>query len=1035
MSENIGRYNVIFEILTKQQGDIDEVKKKATGLQGAFNLAKSAFAGILAGAAVQQTIGKIFEITKKYQQYNTILKVATGSQQEATKSMSLIEDTAKDTVFSVDELTSSYIKFANRGIRPTRDEIIGLADLAASQGKSFEQLVEASLDAQSNEYERLKEFGIRVTKVGNNVNLAFKGVNKEVANTPEAINKAIVELGKLDGVAGSNLKQMKDLSGVISNIGDNSERFWKNIGDRMKGFFTESLGAVAKFVEKLVEFTTVPVSEKLREEQTELNVLVQSITDTNVSQERRNALITELQEKYPFFLKNIDAETASNDQLKARLKEVNELYIKRIALQGQTEKIDKALKLSGDAKLKQLDIERERRTDLNKIVSQFKLPVDLNSIDGLDKQTSAVLDNLKKLFSFRTSERTGENIINGNRQAYDSYQKLVGGFINASGAAKIYAKSLTEVEEQQQALKDFEKSLGTDLEAINKLFDVDPKAKDPNKKPTVKGKTNDKAVKDTEQKALETNLEFAEKNFALRERTARETIKDAEELSIALQRIELEKQIALLSIRQDYEKSNERIAFERIKDPVKKAEIEPKVAKFDNSEFIKLGNQINDLTLQYDKLSGRKIDIIDILPPKQKEIVIKNAKELETALASLSAQILSTVDPNVKEQLKAQYDQIAQSIASIGSPKLNKIPFEAGGFEEIDLSKLLPEDRVPALQGRLNSVASSIEGFKETIQAGLADPLDLQAFDSLQEEGEKIIELLERLGIEIPKKSKKIIKGTEDVLGISPETIKLIGQSVEVAKDAFTTVSDIYIGELDKRIAAQESRVEDANKVAEKGNVKQLQIEEARLQELIDKREQAAKRQEIIEKAAAQAQIIVNTLLTISNLQVAAAKTAGASGPAAPFTVPIVLAIVGGLIASAASLFQPPKFKDGIPVFSTKKDGRVTGPGNGRSDSVPAMLSNGERVVDAINNSKIGNMPNAELAEAVQLYKAYPKLKNPIIVAGQNKMDISELKEGMAELQKSFEGLKIVTKLDANGFSQAIERRVDKVIRRNKIKG
>lgn len=77
------------------------VNSKATGLRAVFQSAKTAFAGILAGAAVQQTVGKIFEITKKYQQYNTILKVATGSQQEATKSMTLIEDAAKDTNFQL----------------------------------------------------------------------------------------------------------------------------------------------------------------------------------------------------------------------------------------------------------------------------------------------------------------------------------------------------------------------------------------------------------------------------------------------------------------------------------------------------------------------------------------------------------------------------------------------------------------------------------------------------------------------------------------------------------------------------------------------------------------------------------------------------------------------------------------------------------------------------------------------------------------------------------------------------------------------
>ena len=61
-------------------------------------------------------------------------------------------------------MTQSYITLANRGIKPTKEEIIKLGDLASSQGKDFNQLAEAMLDAQTGEFERLKEFGIKASK-------------------------------------------------------------------------------------------------------------------------------------------------------------------------------------------------------------------------------------------------------------------------------------------------------------------------------------------------------------------------------------------------------------------------------------------------------------------------------------------------------------------------------------------------------------------------------------------------------------------------------------------------------------------------------------------------------------------------------------------------------------------------------------------------------------------------------------------------------------------------------------------------------
>lgn len=1023
MSENLAKYNVILELLADTKG-IDKTKQSVVGLEKSFNLARNAFGGIIAGAVVQQQVGKIFEITKKYQQYNTILKVATGSQQEATKALQLIENAAAETVFSVDELTSSYIKFANRGLKPTRDEIISLADLAASQGKSFDQLTEAVLDASTGEFERLKEFGIKASKEGDKVTLSFKGVNQTIENTPEAINKAVISLGKLQGVAGSNAKQMKDLSGIISNIGDNTEKVYKNIGERLKGFFTESLGAVAKWVEKLVEFTQIPVSEKLQEEQIELNGLVQSITQTNISQEKRNGLIAELQEKYPFFLKNIDAETASNDQLKARLREVNELYIKRIALQGQEEKIEKALKASGEAKSKQLEIERKRRIELNKVVADLKLPIDLNSIDDLDKQTSAVVASLNKLFTVTFSKRDGEPIVQGSIKAYNALERLNNQFFAANGAASRYTNTLKELEGEQDALKDFEKSLGTDLATINKLFDVAPtNTTTTTNKPTgggSKGKQDDpiKAAKEAEQKRLDVTLQYIEKNFAIREKEKRDTIKDAKVLAFELEKIEAEKQIAILRVKADYTNP-----FENEK--IKKGPLA------DETEFIKLGNLIDQAVKEYDILESsiRKVDILTILPTQQKDIVVSNAKEIEGALVALAAQILSTNDPKLKEGFEKQFQSIAASIQEIGSKKLNKLTFETGGFDAIDLEKLLPKDRVPALQNRLGLVTGAVDNLKAKLQAGLGDPLDLEAFDSLKDEGEKIIELLQRLGIEIPAMSEKIIKGTGDILGISPETLGLIQDSIEVARDAFSTISDIYIGELDKRIEAQELRVSAAEKIAEKGNVKQLELEEERLTKLEEKRKEASERTAVLQKAAAQAQIIINTALTVSNLQVAAARSAAETGVAAPITVPIVLTIVGGLIASAANLFTPPAFIEGIEQVDQDHRFAKYRKHSGQ-DGYTARFDGKERIVDGFTNSKLNGFPNSLLPDAVKLYQMQ-STSIPKIVSIGGKID-KELAAKMDRMIESFENSRTYINLDKKGLAIQIDKMIQQRLQRKR---
>ena len=112
-------------------------------------------------------VGKaVFETTAKFEKYEKVLATALGDPKAAKQSMEALKNLASQTAFSVDELTDGYVKMVNRGLRPSQEEMVKLTDLAASQGKTFDMLVEAVLDAQTGEFERLKEFGIRAKRRG-----------------------------------------------------------------------------------------------------------------------------------------------------------------------------------------------------------------------------------------------------------------------------------------------------------------------------------------------------------------------------------------------------------------------------------------------------------------------------------------------------------------------------------------------------------------------------------------------------------------------------------------------------------------------------------------------------------------------------------------------------------------------------------------------------------------------------------------------------------------------------------------------------
>jgi hypothetical protein len=121
-----------------------------------------------------------------------------------------------------------------------------LGDLASSTGKSFDQLAEAILDAQTGEFERLKEFGVRAAVAGDQVTFTFKGIKTQVDNTSEAIRGYVLSLGAAEGVSGSMEKISGTLGGRISNVQDSFTQLQTTIGSINSGALFTFVGLLQK---------------------------------------------------------------------------------------------------------------------------------------------------------------------------------------------------------------------------------------------------------------------------------------------------------------------------------------------------------------------------------------------------------------------------------------------------------------------------------------------------------------------------------------------------------------------------------------------------------------------------------------------------------------------------------------------------------------------------------------------------------------------------------------------------------------------
>lgn len=249
MSEaaNPEEYAALSNQLRSVRMRMDDLRNKGRNISAEFGSAESmlskwkmaakAFIAVKLVGYLTQLNSAVYRTRKEFAKYEAVLRNTFQSQEKATQAMKMLQQLAADTPASLKEWTEAYIKLVNRGLKPTSQELTNMGDLAASQGKSVDQLIEAILDAMTGENERLKEFGIKAAKSGETTKFTFRGVTTEVRNSEQAIKDYLLSLGQLEGVAGSMTVQMQELEGMQSNFGDTVDSVFNRIGKKMEPFY------------------------------------------------------------------------------------------------------------------------------------------------------------------------------------------------------------------------------------------------------------------------------------------------------------------------------------------------------------------------------------------------------------------------------------------------------------------------------------------------------------------------------------------------------------------------------------------------------------------------------------------------------------------------------------------------------------------------------------------------------------------------------------------------------------------------------
>lgn len=224
----------------------------------------NSLAGIGATLGLTAFGRSVVDTLAEFEKFEAVLTNTLGSNSAARTVLQDITQFAASTPFQVDELADSFVRLQNRGMLPNLEMMRQIGDLAASQGKPFQQVAEALMDAPVGQFIRLQEaLGIDAKQLKNNMlQLQGLGQTRIIANTPEEIKRTVLEFSKLPQVAGSMSAISKTTGGQLSNLQDSFTAFKLSIGQafqplfaewipRLQGALTEASGWVSEHAQAL----------------------------------------------------------------------------------------------------------------------------------------------------------------------------------------------------------------------------------------------------------------------------------------------------------------------------------------------------------------------------------------------------------------------------------------------------------------------------------------------------------------------------------------------------------------------------------------------------------------------------------------------------------------------------------------------------------------------------------------------------------------------------------------------------------------
>lgn len=139
---------------------MSRLQKSSTATSGSILNVKNALLAFAGGALVRGVVSSYTE----FENFRTVLTTFLGSSEKANKELGRLTKLADNLPQDLADVTNAFTILTRNGIDTSSKSLTAFSNIATANGKSLTQLGEAVADALTGEFERLKEFGIKVSK-------------------------------------------------------------------------------------------------------------------------------------------------------------------------------------------------------------------------------------------------------------------------------------------------------------------------------------------------------------------------------------------------------------------------------------------------------------------------------------------------------------------------------------------------------------------------------------------------------------------------------------------------------------------------------------------------------------------------------------------------------------------------------------------------------------------------------------------------------------------------------------------------------